>query len=138
MTLSAFDDQTHSPESNELMAILGPSAQMWKQLISAVAKNYPPIEAAWNFGGIKFGWSLRLKRKDRIILYLIPQNDQFLVGVVLGEKAVKAAYQCSLPASILELIENTRFYAEGRGIRLPVTTPEDLVIIEKLAAAKMA
>jgi hypothetical protein len=96
------------------------------------------VTEQWNFPGAKYGWSLRLKRKDRVTLYLIPQAGHFLVGVVLGEKAVKAAHECGLPDVVLSQIDNAPRYAEGRGIRLPVTGRDDLFAVQKLAAVKMA
>jgi len=38
-------------------------------------------------GAGKFGWSLRLKSKDRILLYMTPQVRRPLLGVVQGDLA---------------------------------------------------
>ena len=61
----------------------------------------------------------------------------FLVGVVLGEKAAKAAPASGLPAAVFQLIEEAPRYAEGRGFRLPVAAREDLAAAQQLAALKM-
>ena len=138
LALSPFDNKAHEPGPSELRKVLGPSAQLWNQLISTIAKTHTPIKEVWNYGGPKYGWALRLKQKDRVVLYLIPQTKHFLVGVVLGEKAVKAVRECGVPASIMELIDNARVYAEGRGIRIPITTKQDIEAVQKLASAKMS
>lgn len=138
LALSAFDDTTHRPEPSALEATLGKSARAWARLIAEMAKVHGPIDEVWNFAGAKFGWSLRLKRNDRILLYLIPQAGQFLVGVILGEKAVKAARASDLPAEILELIEAARPYAEGRGIRFPAKRKSDVDTALRLVALKVA
>jgi len=83
-------------------------------------------------------WSLRLRRTARVSLYLIPQTEHFLVGVVLGEKAVRAAPDSDLSAAVLELIDKAPRYAEGRGFRLPVATRDDLAAAERLAGLKMS
>jgi hypothetical protein len=138
MALSAFDGKSRPPSPAELKKVLGKSAGLWDQLISHITESSPPITEQWNFSGAKFGWSLRLRRKDRIVLYMTPQAGVFLVGIVLGEKAAKAAHESSLPDSVLTLIDGAPRYAEGRGIRLAVATRRDLLAVKQLAALKMA
>ncbi|HSV49271.1 MAG TPA: hypothetical protein VLH35_03060 [Candidatus Acidoferrales bacterium] len=55
----------------------------------------------------------------------------------LGKKAVKALHESGLPASVLETIDSAPKYTEGRGVRLKVWCPEDLVWVLKIANAKM-
>ncbi len=43
------------------------------------------------FTAASTGWGLRVRYKERVILYMTPQQNQFLVSIVLGEKAVAAA-----------------------------------------------
>jgi hypothetical protein len=138
MALSAFDDKQQPPSPGDLEAMLAKSARHWTRIVDAISENYPPIEQAWNFSGAKYGWSLRLKQKDRIVLYLIPQARQFLAGVVLGEKAVKAARAAKIPAEVIALIDAAPVYAEGRGIRFPVTSAEDVRACLALTSLKMA
>jgi hypothetical protein len=95
------------------------------------------VSAEWGSSSRKAGWSLRLKQKDRIILYMIPQHDSFQVALVLGDKGVKAARQSELPARVQKTIAAAKRYAEGTGIRLAVTRPRDLVGIEQLAQIKI-
>ena len=137
MALSAFSEKSHPPELNELKTVLGQSAELWERLVSHVAAAYPPITELWNFAGAKFGWSLRLKRKDRVVLYMTPQVGHFLLGVVLGDKAVRTAHSARLAEPVLALIDTAPRYAEGRGIRLPIATRDDLVAAQTLAALKM-
>jgi hypothetical protein len=138
MAMSAFDDRSRQPSREELRTVLGASAELWDALVEQVGKAHAPITEHWNFAGGKFGWSLRLKWKDRIVLYLTPQAGAFLAGVVLGDKAVAAARARGLPASVLALVHAAPRYAEGRGIRVTVTTREDLAAVEALATVKMA
>jgi hypothetical protein len=138
MALSAFDDESHPPEPGGLEAVLGWSAGLWDDLVAHVAASYPPITQLWNFAGAKTGWSLRLKRRDRIVLYMTPQPGGFLLGVVLGEKAARAAHDAGLPEAVLALIDDAPRYGEGRGIRLAVSTGDDLAAARILAALKMA
>ena len=138
MALSAFDDKSRPPAPDELAEVLGQALRPWDDLIAHVEETYPPITQLWNFVGAKYGWSLRLKCKDRVVLYMTPQAGVFQLGLVLGEKAAQAAHDANLPDSVLSLIDAAPRYAEGRGIRLPVATGDDLSAVRTLAALKMA
>jgi hypothetical protein len=103
-----------------------------------MASEYAPLDEDWNFAGANWGWSLRLKRKKRAILYMTPCKGHFLVGFVLGEKAVKAARQGGLSDKVLALIKEAKKYAEGRAVRIEVRSKKIREEVEKLAAVKMA
>jgi hypothetical protein len=81
---------------------------------------------------------LRLIRKERTILYLLPQDGYFLTAFVFGEKATAAVLASDLPAAVVTALNGARAYAEGRGIRLETRTPQDVATMKKLAAIKMA
>jgi hypothetical protein len=138
VALSAFDDGSHPPGPGELETVLGPAAPIWEQLVARVVATHAPVTEAWNFAGARWGWSLRLKRKDRIVLYMTPQPGQIMVGVVLGEKAARAAADSGLPDHVLALVESAPRYAEGRGIRLTIATRDDVDAVCTLVALKMA
>ena len=137
-SLSAFSDKTARPSETDLRRALGPAASPWSGLVTHITEIYEPVIEEWNFGGAKYGWSLRLRKPDRVILYLIPQIDSFLVGIVLGAKAVTAARNARLPARVRDKIAEARRYAEGTGVRLHVARAGDLPSIKKLTALKMA
>ncbi|QQR73034.1 MAG: DUF3788 family protein [Holophagales bacterium] len=136
MALSVFDDKACPPDPAELTRVLGPAASAWHELVAATTRDHGPLEEVWSFAGPSFGWSLRLKQKKRVVLYLTPQAGRFLVGMALGEKAVAAAGR-ELPAPVLALLDAAPRYAEGRGLRLPVVALADLPAVLHLAAAKM-
>ena len=136
--LSAFDDPAQKPRDEVLSRTLGGTARLWRQVIENTSADHGATEAAWHFAGAKFGWSLRLKRNGRILLYLIPQQSEFLVGVVLGETAVEAAHTSSLPKRVVAMLDEARAYAEGRGIRLPVKSAGDVSAVRTLLALKTA
>jgi len=136
MALSAFEDGTHQPGPSDIKVSLGKTAGLWDQLISWIGEHYSPITELWHFGS-KYGWALRLKRRERIVLYMTPQRGHFLVGVVLGERAVQAARKQGLAANVLAIVDSAPRYAEGRGVRLTVGTKRDARAVENLVAAKM-
>jgi hypothetical protein len=135
--LNAFAGKTDAPDDQELTLALGPAKTLWKKLVGDMDAKHVVNVQEWGSSSRKAGWSLRLKRKDRIILYLIPMRESFQVSLVLGDKAVKAARKSKLPERVLKTIAGAKRYAEGTGIRLAVTAPEDLAAIEQLAQIKI-
>ena len=139
MALSVLDDKSSVPTDEVVAEVLGFDAvQLWLAVRHHIAETYPPMSVEWNYPGAKYGWSCRLVQKKRRIIYLIPQKDYFLAAFVFGEKAMALVRQAGIPEPLLEELESARKYAEGRGIRFPVRTLDDVETVKKLAACKMA
>lgn len=138
MALSALDDKTVEPVSSEVAKVLGPSKGLWYDLVARMETSYGPLTEAWSFSGAKYGWSLRLKQKKRTILYLIPQTDTFLVGIVLGDRALSQLRRGDLSREVLDIIDAAPRYGEGTGFRIPVATAADCTEIETVIEAKMS
>ena len=138
MALSAFGDRSKEPLQGELTAVLGEAAKLWDQLISDIRSRFDPLAEDWGYSGKKWGWALRLKHKKRAVLYLTPSNGFFYAGLSLGQKAVDAAHDSDLPTSVLDIIDNSQKFAEGRGVRLEVRSDLDVRAVGQLAGIKMA
>ncbi len=136
VSLSAFTDKAHQPTDKDLRSILGKSYVAWIRLIELVSDRVTPISQVWGFTSTSAGWGLRLKRKDRVILYMTPREEHFLVSFALGEKAVVAAGTRKLPTNILKAIESAPKYAEGRGVRLQVRQAREVSALATLAEIK--
>ncbi len=108
MALSAFDDKSKQPQAGDLKKTLGRASAHWDNLIAHIAAEYAPLEETWNYAGRNWGWSLRLKQKKRTVLYMTSCKGHFLVGFTLGEKAVKAAHDSTLPDEILSRVVDRR------------------------------
>jgi hypothetical protein len=138
MLPNAFIDKPKKPTAAELTAALGPAKALWDQLLAGLADEYNLTVQEWNSYSRKAGWSLRLKRKERNILYLSPCERCFFVSFALGDKAVEAARQSGLPPGVIKTINESRRYAEGTGVRIEMKKPKDVEIAKKLAAIKLA
>ena len=138
MALSIFDDKSRPPKDAELATALKDSFLFWNELKRLIALRFKPLSMEWGYTSKTTGWGMRLKNKDRTILYMTPCEGHFLASFALGEKAVKAAHEDDLPVSVLNVIDNARKYAEGRGVRLEVRNGRDVRNVEKLAAIKMS
>jgi hypothetical protein len=137
MALSALDDKAVHPTPAELAEVLGGSDEVWRHLTTRMEAGYGPLSVEWSFAGAKYGWSCRLQRKKRTILYLIPQNGAFLVGVVLGDRALTLLRRDDLSAATRELIDQAPRYGEGTGFRIPVSSIADCKDVEVVVEAKM-
>ena len=133
MALSAFDEKARHPTNEQLRTVLGGAYQPWIDLLALIGERIDPAAAVWKFST---GWSLRVLYKDRVIVYLIPQHNQFLASFALGEKAVAAARRAKLSAAVLRAIDDAPRYAEGRGVRIPVRGSRQLTTLARLAQIK--
>jgi len=138
MALSIFNDKSKPPKDAELATALKDSFLFWNELKKLIALRFKPLSIEWGFTSKTTGWGMRLKNKDRTILYMTPRDGHFLASFALGEKAVKAAHEDDLPVSVLKIIDNAKKFAEGRGVRLEVRNGRDVRNVEKLAAIKMS
>jgi hypothetical protein len=136
MEPNAFIGKKTKPSESELKEALGASKALWDQIIDDLKDDCPTKE--WSSYSPKAGWSLKLKKKDRTILYLGPLAGKFRVAFVLGYKAVLATRESSLPKPVLKLISEAKKYAEGTGVRFEVADPKDIETVKKLAAIKLA
>jgi len=136
---NAFIGKRETPTDDDLAAELGRSAKgIWDRLLAGLAERHNIVTREWNSYSPKAGWSLRLKRDKRTILYLSPCRGCFRASFALGGKAVEAARASGLPPSVIRIIDSAKRYAEGTGVRIDVNGPEDIAVVEKLAAIKLA
>lgn len=137
-TLSEFDDRSSPPTDRGLARALGKASRAWVTLKDKLHDVCAPLQEEWAFAGAKFGWSLRLKRGKRVIVYMTPRAGHFLASFALGEKACAAAREKRLPARLLASIAKAPKYAEGRGVRIPIRTEREAASIVKLAEIKLS
>jgi uncharacterized protein DUF3788 len=136
VSLNAFAGKLERPNNDELAAALGPAKALWDELASDLVRENQIDVQEWNSYSPKAGWSLRLKHGKRTIVYLVPFLGSFQAALALGNKAVKAAQQVSLPARVRKIIAEAPRYAEGTGVRIIVNGPEDVTAVKKLARIK--
>jgi hypothetical protein len=138
MAFSAFDDKAREPTDADVAEVLADASRLWNDLKRQIESRFDPLAEDWTFSGKKWGGSLRLKHRKRPSLYMTPSAGFFYVGFALGEKAVAAARSCDLPQSLVEIIDSSQKYAEGRAVRLEVRSATDLDNVINVAAIKMA
>jgi hypothetical protein len=137
MPPNAFIGKATKPTAQELTDALGPANAHWDQRLAELVRDCNLVTHEWNSYSPKAGWSLRLKGKERNILYLSPCRGAFTVSFALGDKAVQAARSSRLPARVIQIIDTSKRYAEGTGVRIDVKGPQDIPAVKKLVAIKL-
>jgi hypothetical protein len=124
------------PSTKELAAELGSTATIWDEIITALEKEYGPLDREWKPSKESFGRICLLKQKKRTLLYMTPEKEKIIIAIVLGERAAALALAGGLPEEIKNMIREARPYAEGRGIRFPVSSPAKIPVVLELVAIK--
>jgi len=137
MSPNAFIGRTGRPTGSDLAKALGPAKPVWDGLIADLAAQHDVGIQEWNSYSLKAGWSLRLKRGKRTILWLVPCEGCFRVSFILGDKALLAARQSGLSARALRALDQAEKYPEGTGVRLLIKGPKDIPTVKKLAEIKL-
>jgi hypothetical protein len=135
---NAFIGQSESPTDEDLSKALGSAKPVWDRLLDDLATDHEVITTEWKCYSPKAGWSLRLLRGKRTIVWMTPCNGYFSVTFILGDKAIHDARRSGLSARILETIEEAKRYPEGTSVRLDIRQAKDLATVKKLAAIKIA
>jgi len=135
---NAFIGRTAMPADEDLSAALGSTRLLWDQLLGGLAAQFGLSDWEWTSYSPKSGWSVRVKKGKRNILYMAPCQNSFRVAFILGGKAVQAARETKATARVLKLIDGGTQYPEGLGIRLDVKSSRDLSPIQTLTALKLA
>ena len=130
--------QLRPPTAAALAHALGATRPLWDELVAHLEATYAPVTPEWKMARTSPLGFLRLIRKERTILYLLPRDGCFLTAFVFGEKATAAVRASDVPATVVTALNEARVYAEGRGIRLETHTSQDVATMKKLAAIKMA
>lgn len=137
MLPNAFIGKPKQPSEDDLGAELGPVKKLWDELATNLKEELGIEGQEWNSYSPKAGWALRLKRKERNIVYLSPHRGCFTASFALGNKALLAAHESGLPAAALKILKDAKKYAEGTAVRIEVKTAKDVAIVKKLAIAKL-
>ncbi len=134
---SVFLEKESIPTEFDLKSALGDNYDVWKQLAEFTQENYPEFKAEWNYSSAKFGWSYRIKDEKRVIIYLLPRAGFFKIAFVFGQKAIDSINESTIIDSIKSELNQAKFYAEGKGIRIEVKNRDLLNDLKKLILIKL-
>jgi hypothetical protein len=136
MPTNAFIGATKAPSERELSAKLGPAKAAWDQLISEL-RECGADGQEWGSSSKKLGWSLRVKRGGRVIVYLAPSEGCFLASFALGDRAMRATRTLKLAPATLKALKEAKRYAEGSAVRVEIRSEADVADVIALARVKI-
>jgi hypothetical protein len=136
MQQNAFAGQAKVPTEKALATMLRDSLDLWRRLVDDLKRNWQ-LDQEWHSSSLKLGWSLRLQKKKRNIVYLSPRTGFFIAAFALGDRAVAAARDSDLPARVRKLIAGAKRYAEGTAVRVEVKNSDDLDVVKTLTKIKI-
>lgn len=134
---NAFLGKTTRPSDSDLEKALGRAKPLWDQLVAELASEHDVTTREWKSYSAKYGWSLRLKRGKRTIVWLAPYAGFFQVLLIFGEKALTDMRQTALPARVLRVLDEAPKHPEGTGVRFQIKAAKDIAVVKKLAAIKL-
>ncbi len=132
----AFIGQAQEPTDLELAVTLGAVKPLWDQLIDELTREYK-LTREWNSYSLKAGWSLRLKREARNIVYLSPSKSGLMASFALSDTATQTARASRFSKHVLKIISEAKKYAEGTAVRIVVSGPADVAVVKMLAKIKL-
>ena len=135
---NAFIGHNTPPSPDALAAVLGAAQPAWDQLLAHLAQQCGVQDREWHSYSPKAGWALRLKRKQRTIVWLSPAQGCFVVSFILGEKAMLTVRESDWSQRVQRVLEHAPNYPEGTGVRLTIKATRDLAPVRTLAAIKLA
>ncbi len=138
MVPNAFIGNERPPTGQELATALGASKTAWDRLLADLAGEMGVQVQEWKSYSPKAGWSLRLKRKARTIVWLGPRAGSFVAAFILGDKAMRAARGARLPKRIVNALDNAPKYPEGTGVRITIKAQSQVAAVKALATIKLA
>jgi hypothetical protein len=129
--------RTEPPDDAALSEALGATKSIWDGLIAKLDAEYGVSVREWKSYSAKSGWSLRLLKKKRTIVWMVPCDHSFRVAFIFGDKAVAAVAESGLPQKILTMLDEAEKYREGTGLRLQIKSTRDIPTVLKLTELKL-
>src|SRR5690242_7325553 len=82
---NAFIGRATKPRHADVVKAIGATAGLWDSLVAGLETEFA-LTQEWKSFSPKYGWALRLKKKDRNIVHLGPCEGEFRVTIILGAK----------------------------------------------------
>lgn len=129
---NAFIGRATKPRDADVAVALGSAKKLWDRLVAELEAEYE-LKPEWNSFSTKYGWSLRMKKRDRNIVYLSAYSGGFAAQLIVGEKALAAAREVILAT----VFDGAKKYPEGTAVRVEMRGAADIAVVKKLVEAKL-
>jgi hypothetical protein len=131
-----FDQKKVTPDESRLKKALGELYSAYKEVLNLTEA----FDHEWKYYGKKHGWQLKVVRKGKALVYLIPQERSFRIGCAVRENEKERLLNSSLPPQTKEELATAKKYPEGYPLRLEIKSKTDMrtvrVVIEVLKESR--
>lgn len=124
-----------APDDAALAKVLGPARAHWDALLRKLDER---VTREWKFYGEVRGWQLKVLRRKKALLYLIPRGGRFTAAFPLSEPAFEAVRGSDLPAAFITEVEGAKKYPEGRPARIDVSDKKSATLATKVLELVLA
>ena len=121
-------DGDKKPSERNILATIGiRGAKLWKQLKAFLKVNFD-FKPELLFGGQKYGWCYKYRRKNKTLCVLFPEAKAFSVLVVFGKKEVARFEEdySKFNENTQQLFKNAYQYHDGKWLYKRVLNKSDL------------
>ena len=121
-------DGKEAPTEETVLTTLGTRvSKLWKQIRAFLKVNYDH-KPELLFGGKKYGWCYKYRRKSKTLCVLFPETRAFTVLIVLGKKEIAKFEEsiAGLNEDTKELFKSARKYYDGKWLYKRVLNKSDL------------
>ena len=131
-------DKLKKPTPARLSRALGRTKKHWDLLEAYVTNHCEGLSCEWKFYSGPHGWTFKVMKKKRAVLYMTPMEGSFTASMALKNEALEGLRASNLPQDLIMEILEAKAYPEGRPARVEVTSQKKIGIVKKLIALKLA
>lgn len=131
-------DKEHKPSEKDILGYLGGrAAEAWADIVSFLRTNYD-FSPELDYGGTKYGWSIRYRKSGKSLCTLYPERDAFTILIVLGKREVEQfeEHMNEFSTRFVELFRSARQFHDGRWLWIRILNKSDGDDVKRLLGIK--
>lgn len=120
-------DKEHEPSEKQILGYLGGNAaEAWADIVSFLKTHYD-FSPEPDYGGAKYGWSIRYRKSGKSLCTLYPERGAFTILIVLGKKEVEQfeEHMSEFSTQFVELFKSARQFHDGRWLWIRILDKPD-------------
>jgi hypothetical protein len=131
-------DKEHKPTDREIPDYLGHKAgEAWADIVSFLGTHYDFLPEL-DYGGIKYGWSIRYRKSGKSLCTLYPEKGAFTILIVLGKEEVEQfeGQMNDFGTEFVKLFRSAQQFHDGRWLWIRVLDKSDTEDVRRLLVVK--
>lgn len=125
MSKGYFIDKNKKPTYEDINHKIGLGKDNWDLLIHYLTDELK-LRGEFKFYGVNYGWALRFNKSGKSLIALYPDEDSFMVQIILNKNQVDSALTQVVNRQIVELIRDKESIHEGKWIYVRIDNKADL------------